>query len=179
MNTLPKLLLAGGALALVAGTTLAYAAIGERGYGFHHGHERMQEMGAGLFDNADVDSDGSVSRQEMQARLTERFSNADTDGDSSVTKAEIVEVIERNSERQFVQRYSGRIADHLVYQFDLDDDGSVTFSELDNRTGKLFAILDRNDDGKLEIAEIRRNFPQRSDRGHHFGGWWSRDHRSD
>lgn len=171
MKTISKVLLVGSGLALAAGTTLAYAAMDGQGPGFKRGHERMGQMGKQLFQDADTNKDGAVSRQEMQVRLTERFTGADSDGDSTITKAEIVKVMEGASQRRFMRRHSGRIADHLVYQFDLDEDGNVTFAEIDNRTGKFFALLDRNDDGKLEMAEIRHNFPSRHG-GHKWRGRW-------
>ena len=158
---------------------LAVPAFADRGG--DDGKRGFHRMGERMFEKADTNSDGAITLDEVNARMQERLGAADGDGDSSVSKAEIIAAIESNAEHRRARRYSGTIADRLVYHLDVDDNGSVTLAEVQNRAGKLFALMDFNDDGRIEKAKIRRSMPHRMARHasfHRFGGWWQRD-RSD
>lgn len=154
----------------------AFADMGGGKRGFHRMGERM-------FDKADTNSDGAITLDEVNARMRERLQQADSDGDSTVTKAEIIAAIEQHAEHRRAKRMSGTIADQLVYRLDVDDNGSVSLAEVENRAGKLFALMDFNDDGRIEKAEIRRSMPHRMGRRHgafhRIGKWWHRDRDED
>ncbi|MCB1449975.1 MAG: hypothetical protein KDJ67_07630 [Nitratireductor sp.] len=168
MKTSTKYVIAG--IAVVATAGAAFAAQGYR----HHGDRARMAME--MFNKADADGDKAISLAEMMAALTARFDKADGNGDKSVTKAEVIAAVEGDPQMSRAKRWSGRIADNVVYRLDLDDNGSVAFTEVENRAKKLFALLDRNDDGKLELAELRRDMGGM--RGHHRQGkgrWWGGD----
>lgn len=166
MKTSTKYLLAGVIVAVSAGG--AFAAKGMRDHaGFGFGKE--------MFKKADTDQDGSVSMEEMMVVLTTRFDAADTDGDAVVTKAEIITAVEENFSR--ASRGSGSIADRFVWRFDLDNDGAIAKAELENRARKVFALADFNDDGKVEMAEIRRMAPGHKGRHGFHKARWDRDSR--
>ena len=168
MKTSTKYVIAGLAIAVTAGA--AFAANGYR----HHGDRARMAME--MFNKTDKDGDKAISLDEMMAALTERFDKADADGDKSVTNAEVIAAVENNPDMPRARRWSGRIADNVVYRLDLDDNGSVAFGEVESRAKKLFALLDRNDDGKLELAELRRDMGGMRD--HHRRGpgrWWDGD----
>ncbi|MEZ5872432.1 MAG: hypothetical protein R3D32_11455 [Nitratireductor sp.] len=165
MKRSTKYIIAGLAVVATAGVTFA-------AQGFRHHGDRAR-MAMEMFNKTDTNGDKAISLDELMAALTSRFDKADANGDKSITKAEVVSAVENNPEMPRAARWSGRIADNVVYRLDLDDNGSVAFSELENRAGKLFALLDRNDDGKLELAELRRDMGGM--RGHHRRGpgrWW-------
>ncbi len=150
MKTSTKVILAGLAVTVLAGS--AVAAEGWR----RHGPGAHARMGKAMFDKVDTDKDGAVSREELMQAFGERFDKADADTNASVTKAEIIAAVEANAPFERAKRFSGRIADRIVYQLDLDDNGSVARAEAENRIGKVFALFDRNDDGKVDQAEVRR-----------------------
>jgi hypothetical protein len=52
------------------------------------------------------------------------------------------------------------MAQRIVERFDADGDGMLTAAEIDSRQKKMFALMDKNDDGKVEKDEMpqRRNF---------------------
>ncbi|MCG6856497.1 MAG: EF-hand domain-containing protein [Salaquimonas sp.] len=150
MKTSTKVILAGLAVTAVAGS--AYAAQNWHRYG----PGAYQRMGKAMFDKIDTNNDGAVSQDEMTKALGFRFDEADTNKDGSVTKAEIIAAVESNAKFPGAKRFSGRISDRIVYQFDLDENGNVSRSEIENRANKVFALVDWNDDGKVEVAEIRR-----------------------
>lgn len=160
---------------------LAAPAFADRGGGYS-GKGGFHRMGARMFEKADTNSDGAITLDEVNARMQERLSQADSDGDLSVTKSEIIAAIEQHADHRRAKRFSGTIADRLVYHLDVDDNGSVTLSEVENRVGKLFALMDFNDDGKVEKAEIRRSMPHRAGRHgrfHRISRWWHRDRDGD
>lgn len=150
MKTSTKVILAGLAVAITAGG--AFAADGWRKYGRDNPHR----FGKQMFEQADADKDGAISLDELMQALAARFDQADADSNAAVTKAEIINAVEEHAPFERAKRFSGRIADRLVYQLDLDGNGNVARSELENRAKKVFALFDWDDNGRVEMAEIRR-----------------------
>lgn len=99
------------------------------------------------FEKADADSNGDVTFEEFAAAMKSRLGNADADKDGKMTVAEIASEIERMR--------AERMARRIVERFDVDGDGTLTMSEIESRQKKMFALLDRNDDGKLVKEEMR------------------------
>lgn len=112
----------------------------ERGDGPRHGGMR--------FERADADSSGDVSFEEFAAALKDRIGRADADGDGKMTVAEIAGEIQRVR--------AERMAKRIVERFDTDGDGMLTAAEVESRQRKMFALLDRNDDGKIVKDEMPR-----------------------
>ena len=65
-----------------------------------------------------------------------------------MTVAEIASEIERMR--------AERMARRIVERFDADGDGMLTVAEIESRQKKMFALLDRNDDGKIVKEEMPR-----------------------
>src|SRR5262249_7851899 len=96
--------------------------------------------------------------EEFTAVLKSRIGTADANGDGKMTVEEIAAEIERMRAERMAQR--------IVDRFDTDGDGMLTAAEIEARQKKMFALLDRNDDGKVEKDEMpRRNWGRR-----HWGG---------
>lgn len=119
-------------------------------------HSMRHERGMKMLERADANNDGKITLEEINVVAGERFSKADTDGDKIVTKAEIVVALEMMDDYPRMARHAGKVADRLVYRFDLNKDSKIALEEIENRTGKYFALLDRNDDGEIVKAEVRR-----------------------
>lgn len=113
---------------------------GDRAEG-RRGHRR-----GGWIARLDEDKDGALQPDEMPR--AERMKQADTDGDGTLSQKEIEDMVLR----QMVQRRAEGIAKRL----DFDGDGKVTLSEIQDRQDKRFALLDRNNDGKVDRAEFRQ-----------------------
>jgi hypothetical protein len=152
MKTSTRLALAFLTLAGIAGTA-AYAADDQPG---RHG------SGAGMmrFDRLDADQSGDVTFEEFSAALKSRIGDADKDHDGKMTVAEIAAEIERMR--------TERMARRIVERFDTDDDGMLTAAEVESRQKKMFALLDRNDDGKVEKDEMP---PGKFHNGYRGGRW--------
>ena len=116
----------------------------------------------------DANNDGAVDQQEFAT--AQNLKDADTNGDSALSKDELVTMIQkRQAERQ---------AERLTRRLDVNGDGTVTIAEIEKQRGERFALMDRNDDGKLEQSELRRGgrdgghrkFGRQGGRGDHRGG---------
>ena len=100
------------------------------------------------FDRLDSDQSGDITFEEFSAALKSRIGDADKDHDGKMTVAEIASEIERMR--------TERMARRIVERFDIDGDGMLTAAEIDSRQKKMFALLDRNDDGKVVKDEMPR-----------------------
>ncbi len=136
------------AAALVAGSVSVVAVAGPRGeHGRHHASGIVS-----AFERVDTDADGAVSRAEFDAHIAARQAGLDGNGDGMVSFEEAKAV--RAAQRK--QRARERFA-----KMDKDGDGVVSTAEASAGQERIFAFLDRNDDGAVSIDEL----PQRRMRG--------------
>lgn len=104
-------------------------------------------------ERADTDNSGDVTFEEFAAVMNGRFANADADNDGKMTLAEIADEIQRMR--------AERMAKRLIERFDIDGDGALTKAEVESQQKKRFALLDRNDDGKISAEEMPRRGERR------------------
>lgn len=115
--------------------------------------ERSVPRSVAHFDAADADGNGEITFEEFAEAINRRLVDADADGDGKMTVGEIADAIERMR--------AERMARRLIERFDADGDGALTKAEIESRQKKMFALLDRNDDGKIARDEM----PRRPDGG--------------
>ena len=147
MRLSTKLALAFLTLAGFAGTT-AYAAENDRP-GRHGGAEMR-------FDRLDTDDSGDITFEEFAAAIKSRIGDADANSDGKMTVEEIAAEIQKMR--------AERMARRIIERFDTDGDGMLTAAEIESRQKKMFALMDRNDDGKI----VKDEMPRR--KGKHWGG---------
>jgi len=129
-------------LALAGFASAAHAADdGRRG-------DRSGPRSVADFEAADADANGEVTFEEFVAAINDRLVDADADGDGKMTVGEIADAIERMR--------AERMARRMIERFDADGDGALTMAEVESRQKKMFALLDRNDDGKIVRDEMPR-----------------------
>ena len=117
------------------------------------------------FDRMDKDNSGDVTFEEFSAMFEQRFGDADANKDGKMTVDEIAAAIEKMR--------AERMAERIIQRFDTNGDGVLTAAEVESRQKKMFALLDRNDDGKIEKDEM----PERKfGRWGRHGGWGSDQH---
>jgi Ca2+-binding EF-hand superfamily protein len=106
----------------------------------------------------DADKDGSVTMEEFSS--ASKMKEADVNNDGELAHDELIAMLQK---RDYERR-----AEQMTRRMDIDGDGKVTIKEIEQHRGKQFALMDRNNDGKLEGRELRRG---------HFGGDDRRDGR--
>lgn len=114
-----------------------------------------RDGGPPRFEKIDANSDGKVDFAEFVAPMNERFDEIDADGNGTVTEAEV--------EAYADGKRKSRRAKRIAQRFDVDGNNEVTKAELENRQKKIFALMDRNDDGVVMEDELPK-------RGKHRGG---------
>lgn len=123
---------------------------------------------AGMFQMMDTNKDGKVTKDEFLGRASPFFERFDANGDGSVTKDEVTAV--------FMKRMQARAVNRTA-RFDANGDGTVTKDEFDTYRGKRFALMDRNNDGEIDVEEMRVMMPMMANgrgggwRGHRGRGW--------
>src|SRR5258706_2282055 len=105
-----------------------------------------QEQNIRLMLSFDGDSDGTVTRDEMEAALRRQFAACDTNHDGHIDLREM----QAENDRRF--RVNGAGASPLI---DWNQNGEIDFDEFATTAQSLFAVLDRNMDGKLTSDELR------------------------
>lgn len=127
-----------------------------------HGNRRMER----ILRRLDTDRDGKVTKQEMEARVTERFKRMDLTSDGRITDDDLPPMLR---DRDFLSsepgarrrggrrghRHGGR-GRRMLRQLagaDTNKDGAVTLQELQERAAKRFQRFDRNQDGTLDEAD--------------------------
>lgn len=133
---------------LALSTVLGGAAMADMKYKGGHsmggGHGGMM----GRLDQADADKNGEITLEEFTKAAGDRFTLADADKDGRVTVEEMAAAIEKMRAERMAQR--------MVDRFDADDDGAVTLAEMQTSQKEIYAVMDRNDDGKLAGDELKR-----------------------
>lgn len=127
-----------------------------------------------MLNRFDADSDGKVTKAEIETYVTERFTRMDLDTDGKITDADLPPMMrgmnilsggEPGDMAGFgMGHYHGkhhgrgshrgghRMLRHLIGA-DTDKDGAVTLQELQDRAAKRFARFDRNGDGSIDQAD--------------------------
>ncbi len=138
--------------AAVTGTALA-----DQRQGGNAGFMGGREGGMKAIKLADADNNGEITFDEFKKAAGDRFVLADVDKDGKVTVAEMAAAIEKMR--------TERMAKRMIERFDSDGDGSVTLAEIENGQKEIYALLDRNDDGKL----VQDEMPRKGGKGHKWG----------
>lgn len=101
------------------------------------------------FATLDINGDGGVTLEEMQARGAARFAEADTDADGALSVAEMTAAAQARAADRAAQ---------MLERLDANGDGLLQQSEMQPRGGagmaRMFSRLDTNDDGSISEAEF-------------------------
>lgn len=100
----------------------------------------------------DGNSDGTVTREEMEAALHRQFDACDTNHDGKIDIAEM----QAENDRRY--RAFGTAASPLI---DWNQNNQVDFDEFATTARSMFAEMDKDKDGKLVADELRIPRPGR------------------
>ena len=113
----------------------------------------------GMFMHADANKDGIVTRAELLADVDGRFGKVDANHDGKITADERQAAGKAMREARTERGGEGRRGKRMVGpgmrgpRADADKDGVVTLDEVRAPALKLFAYVDRNNDGNVDKAE--------------------------
>ncbi len=150
-KTSHKIMLAGGLAVVVGIAAFAGAAHssgwGEHGYGEHGygGHGRQGHM-MQMFDTFDADGDRRLTRAEMHDARTARFNGADSNNDKALSLEEF--------QGLWLEFLRPRMVDKFQ-MLDENGDAKVTEKEFARPFDMALRYMDRNDDGVLEMREMK------------------------
>ena len=109
-------------------------------------HAQTRERPGSMFDRADANADGSLTREEFAAARADQFATRDRNSDGAFDKADIGE---RAADRPRVTQAMSA----MLSQFDADRDGKVSKAEFVDGGLKLFDRADANKNGTLDQKE--------------------------
>tara|TARA_R110002020_G_scaffold87061_9_gene214975 strand:- start:27190 stop:27768 length:579 start_codon:yes stop_codon:yes gene_type:complete len=185
-----KTILATLAAALIASVAAPAMAAQGKGDGPRHGGPRIERM----MDRFDADRDGSVTLEEVSAHRLAMFESADTDKSGSLSKDELKafgdmrkEMRKQNREERRAERAEmkdgdrdGKMSKHgdrdgkrdgkrggegrgdhrggaRLERLDTDKNGEISVEEFAYVDSKMFERFDRNGDKKIDITDFYRS----------------------
>jgi Ca2+-binding EF-hand superfamily protein len=110
-----------------------------------------------MFMQADQNGDGVVDKNEYMHLREQIFSRLDKNGDGQVTQEELMEA--RSARAGTMSGAPGMRQGRAgtgMQRADKNGDGVISRAEWDARTEELFALRDRNKDGRIEPDETGR-----------------------
>lgn len=146
----------GLALAFVA---LA-GAVGTTAYAENNASARMREGMMMRLDKAMEDSNGTISFDQFSDAMNARLKKLVADNGGKLTVAQLADALEKARFEEMAKR--------IVARYDTKGDGTLTTEDITGREKKVFAMLDRNNDGKIERNELPKN--GRTGRHRQWGG---------
>lgn len=109
---------------------------------------RMFGGGAGaVFEGADTDHDGRISRAEFAAARDRQFDRLDRNHDGVVSRDDFSRLMRFRPE-------AGARLDRWIAAADANHDGKVTRAELHAAPMRMFDLADTNHDGFVDQAEL-------------------------
>ncbi len=143
------------------------------------GAAAMADKGPGMFERADTNGDGFVSKDEFSAGRTEMFAKLDANGDGFIDQGELDKAREawhqqhmkrqdnatQQSEGSATSQPKPEAKEHhgFMDRMDGDKDGKISAAEFAAAGDQMFSKLDKNADGKLAQDEMRHHHKRPQD----------------
>jgi Ca2+-binding EF-hand superfamily protein len=97
-------------------------------------------------DKAMKDTDGTITFDQFSDAMNARLKKIVADNGGKLTVAQLADALEK-------ARFE-RMARRIIARYDTKGDGTLTTDDITSRQKKTFAMLDRNNDGKIEKSEL-------------------------
>jgi Ca2+-binding EF-hand superfamily protein len=111
--------------------------------------QRAMQDPSQIFDQADTNHDGRVSRDEFLAARSARFDKLDRNHDGDLTDADIPAFLQSNA--SMMQKMHAMLA-----SADTNHDGKVSREEFVQQGMQLFDMADTNHDGYVDKDEMQQ-----------------------
>ena len=113
----------------------------------HHRADRGERQIMRLIESFDANGDGQVDLEEVVATRSDRLAEFDANGDGTLDLEEYKTL--------WVDAYFERLVDDFQ-RHDDDGNGQVTVDEFTEDQTRMIARLDRNDDGVVSGADLKK-----------------------
>ena len=146
-------------------TKLAFAfialagAIGTAAYADESSRESPGEGMTMRLDKVMKDSNGTITFDQFSDAVDSRLKKMVADNGGKLTVEQLAAALEKARFEQMAKR--------IIARYDTKGDGTLTADDITGREKKVFAMLDRNNDGKIEQNELPNG---RSGRHHQWDG---------
>ncbi|ESX80762.1 hypothetical protein X759_10460 [Mesorhizobium sp. LSHC420B00] len=104
------------------------------------------------------DNDGTITFDQFSDAMNARLKKMVADNGGKLTVAQLADALEKARFEQMARR--------IIARYDTKGDGTLTADDITSRQKKVFAMLDRDNDGKIEKNEL----PKGPGRHHPWGG---------
>lgn len=94
------------------------------------------------------DNNGSISFDQFSEAMNPQLKKILADNGGKVTVEQLAAALEKARFEEMAKR--------MIARYDSKDQGVLTTEDVTARDKKVFALLDKNNDGKLEKRELRR-----------------------
>ncbi|WP_137932146.1 EF-hand domain-containing protein [Mesorhizobium comanense] len=136
-------------------TKLAFAfialagAVGSAAYAENVDSAKMRERTMMRLDKAMNDNGGTITFDQFSNAMDARLKKLVADNGGKLTVAQLADALEK-------ARFE-RMARRIIDRYDSKGDGTLTADDITGREKKIFAMLDKNNDGKIEKSELPKD----------------------
>ncbi|RUX91832.1 hypothetical protein, partial [Mesorhizobium sp. M7D.F.Ca.US.004.01.2.1] len=121
-------------------------AVGTTAYAENNASEKMREGTMMRLNKAMSDSGGTITFDQFSGAMNARLKKLVADNGGKLTVAQLADALEKARFEQMAKR--------IIARYDTKGDGTLTTDDLTSREKKVFAMLDKNNDGKIEKSEL-------------------------
>jgi Ca2+-binding EF-hand superfamily protein len=126
-------------------------AVGSAAYARNNTGGGMRDGMMMRLDKAMKDSNGSITFDQFSDAMDLQLKKVAADNGGKLTVEQLAAALEK-------ARFE-RMAKRIIARYDTKGDGTLTTDDIAGREKKVFAMLDKNNDGKIEANELPKHGP--------------------
>jgi Ca2+-binding EF-hand superfamily protein len=122
------------------------SAVGSAAYADEHSGGGPRDGMMMRLNKAMNDYDGTITFDQFSDAMNARLKKMVADNGGKLTVAQLADALEKARFEQMAKR--------IIARYDTKGDGTLTIDDITSRQKKVFAMLDKNNDGKIEKNEL-------------------------